>query len=99
MAAIGLQELLLEAAWANGYTGRNRIGYFDDDLTPLLDSYLTTIPMAQRMEVLGQVIKHLTSNAVQLWLMYAGQPVPISNRLVNVSGMRNTTNVHEWDVK
>jgi peptide/nickel transport system substrate-binding protein len=84
---------------ANGFRGSNRTGYFHPDLDPLLDRYLVTIPLAERLQILGDIVQHVTSNVVLLYLMYSSQPVAVSNRLVNVNAAQTTLNVLDWDVK
>ena len=84
---------------ANGFRGRNRTGYHHPELTALADRYLVTIPAAERLQILGDMINHHTGNVVLLYLMYSSQPLAISNRLVNVAAAKNTANVLEWDVR
>lgn len=84
---------------ANGFRGSNRTGYFHPDLDVMLDRYLVTIPMTERLQVLGDIVQHVTSNVVLIYLMYSSQPVAISNRMVNVSALKSTANILEWDIR
>lgn len=84
---------------ANNWRGSNRTGYHHPELTALADRYLVTIPMAERLQILGDMIHHHTSNVVLMYLMYSSQPLAISNRLVNVTAAKDTANAHEWDVR
>jgi ABC-type transport system substrate-binding protein len=84
---------------ANGFRGRNRTGYYHPDLTALADRYLVTIPPSERLQILGDIINHHTSNVVLMYLMYSSQPLAIGNRLMNVTAAKTTANVLEWDVR
>jgi peptide/nickel transport system substrate-binding protein len=83
----------------NQFRGRNRSRYVNAELEAMVDRYYTTVPMGERMQILGQIVNHLTSNAVYLHLFHGGNAMAIGNRLVNVSAMKNTANAFEWDVK
>lgn len=84
---------------ANGFRGRNRGGYVNDELEALIDKYYVTIPMNERMQVLSGLVQHLTSNVVMMWLFHSGHAMAIHNRLVNVTAAQNSSNSHEWDVR
>ncbi len=83
----------------NSYRGRNRSRYSNAELDALIDRYYTTIPIRERHQALGDIVQHLTSNAVYLWLFYNGHAMAIGNRLVNVNALQDTANGHEWDVR
>ena len=82
----------------NAYRGRNRARYASVELDTLIDRYFTTVPLQQRHQALGQVVNHMTSNVVNMWLFYNGHAMAIDNRLANVSALQDTTNAHQWDV-
>jgi peptide/nickel transport system substrate-binding protein len=84
---------------ANGFRGRNRGGYVNDELDTLIDRYYTTIPLSERMHALDGLVRHLTSNVVMMWLFENGHAMAIHNRLVNVTAAKNSANAHEWDVR
>lgn len=84
---------------ANNWRGSNRTGYHHPELTALADRYLVTIPMRERLQILGDMIHHHTSNVVLMYLMYSSQPLAISNRLLHVTAAKDTANAHEWDVR
>jgi len=83
----------------NGYRGRNRSRYVNADLETLIARYTVTIPMRERVEILGDIVHHLTDNLVYLHLFYGGAAMAIGNRLVNVNAAQNTSNGYEWDVR
>ena len=70
----------------------------------LIDRYFATIPWPERMDVLGQIIRHTTENLIVLGLFYDAEPMAVSNRLTGVD-MRKAElsspvwNVHEWDLR
>jgi peptide/nickel transport system substrate-binding protein len=87
-----------------GYTGTNNSRYISAELDALLDRYRTTIPERERTQVIGQIVHHISDQLPAMGLFYDGQPVLISNRLLNVGpGPGEVTsqawNAHEWDVK
>ncbi len=87
-----------------GYTGTNNARYINPELDALLDRYLTTIPRQERIQVIGQIVHHISDQLPVMGLFYDGQPALIANRLVNVGpgpGEFTTQawNAHEWDVR
>jgi hypothetical protein len=83
----------------NAYRGRNRARYASAELDGLIDRYFTTIPLTERHAVLGQVVNHMTSNVVNIWLFYNGHAMAIANNLANVGAFQDTANAHVWDVR
>ena len=55
--------------------------------------------MRERIELLGDIVHHLTDNLVYLHLFHGGSAMAISNRLLHVTAARNTSNSYEWDVR
>jgi len=87
-----------------GYTGTNNARYINSDLDALLERYRTTIPQQERIQVIGQIIHHISDQLNAMGLFYDGQPVLVANRLLNVGpgpGEFTTQawNAHEWDVR
>lgn len=83
----------------NGFRGRNRGGYVNEELEGLVDRYYVTIPMADRMQLLSPIVNHLTGNVVFMWLFYGGHAMAIHNRLLNVTAMQNTSNAYQWNLR
>ena len=87
-----------------GYTGTNNARYINPELDALLERYRTTIPQQERIQVIGQIIHHISDQLNAIGLFYDGQPVLVANRLLNIGpgpGEFTTQawNAHEWDVK
>ncbi len=93
-----------EAALAeNGYRGNNRMRYRSAELDTLVDRFYSTVPRTERIQVLGDVMHHLTDQVIPGGIFYNAAPTMISNRLVNVgpggSRVPPSWNVREWDVR
>ncbi|MPZ13609.1 MAG: hypothetical protein GEU73_04165 [Chloroflexi bacterium] len=86
----------------NNHVGRNPIRYQNPEYDALIERFVTTIPRADRIAVLGQMVHHATDQLLLLTLFHEPEPVLISNRLGNVGGRRGTNiqawNAHVWDV-
>jgi len=87
----------------NNYRGDNSARYRSAELDGLLDRYLVTIPKPERLQILGQVIRHMTDQLVVVPLIHDAEPALVGNRLVNVNPKKGDSlqpwNVHEWDVR
>jgi peptide/nickel transport system substrate-binding protein len=87
----------------NNFTGNNRSRYRSPELDALIDRYFLTIPIAERMGVLGQIVRHETDQVVGMGVFHSTTHMLVGNRLVNVHARgANATeawNAHEWDVK
>lgn len=85
------------------YNGRNRTGYFSPELTALSDRYLVTVPIPERNQVLGEILKYLTERVVIMYQFYDSAPNAVTNRLQGIDGKPQDTqiswNAHAWDVK
>jgi peptide/nickel transport system substrate-binding protein len=81
----------------------NRSRYMTPEFDALLETYLRTVPLAERTRALGQVIHHMTDQVTVLGLYYRSDPGAISNRMLGVSQewpeSQITWNGHEWDVR
>ena len=58
---------------------------------------LVTIPMAERMQVMAQLIHLQTDLQLVMGLYYSADAIVMANRLRNVPPA-NTWNVQNWDV-
>lgn len=83
----------------NNFRGQNRVRYMNPEYDMLVDRYLATIPMNDRMEVVRQIVRHISEQVPILGLLYDAQPMLLANRLVNVDASTDTRNAHEWDVR
>lgn len=85
------------------FQGGNRARYVNPELDALVDRFFATVPVGERIGILGRILHHMTDQAVLLGLFYDMDPTAIGNRLNNVfpnsQQARSTWNAHEWDVR
>jgi ABC-type transport system substrate-binding protein len=83
--------------------GGNTSRYMNADFDALLETYFRTVPLPERIHVLGQVIRHMAEQITVVGLYYNAVPGAISDRLIGVSkewpGSYITWNAYEWDVR
>ncbi|MBM2809667.1 MAG: hypothetical protein HW416_426 [Chloroflexi bacterium] len=88
-----------ESNWNGGNRGR----YQSLELDALLDRHETLLSTVERTPVLGQIVRHVSENAVLLGMFYDLEPTVYSERLQNVHGKYERTtqawNIHQWEVK
>jgi peptide/nickel transport system substrate-binding protein len=81
----------------------NTARYMSPELDALIDRYTTTVPRLDRLQALGQILHHQTSNVTTMGLFHYVNPTMVANRLANVTGrgfgVTEAWNAHEWDVK
>ncbi|HEY3118510.1 MAG TPA: ABC transporter substrate-binding protein [Chloroflexota bacterium] len=82
---------------ANDYTGINRTRHQNPEFDGLIDRFFTTVPRAQRIDVLRQIVHYMTDQVIILGMFYDVGPTMVSNRLYNTDG--DVYNAHEWDVR
>ena len=83
----------------NRFVGRNRGRYMNPEFDGLIDGYVATIPWEPRMQLLGQIVHHISDQLNVMGLFYDLRTTLVSNRLPNVSGGYPTANAHEWELK
>lgn len=88
-----------EARLAPRFQGRNISRYQSPELDGLIERYLATIPPAQRVEVMGQIVHHISDQLNAMGLFYDVRTMLVRNGLVNIPAQNSTWNVHEWDLK
>ncbi len=81
----------------NNYTGGNYSRYRTPEFDALIERFVTTIPRAERMQVLKQVVHHMSDQLNMMNLFYAATTTMVANRLVNV-GRAPSWNAHQWDL-
>jgi ABC-type transport system substrate-binding protein len=91
--AAPLPERNYQAAGSN----KNRGQYVNPEYDALMDRYLTTIPPAERMGLLSQLVQHQTEAQLVIGLFYSADAVMVAKRLQHVPP-RTTWNAHTWDV-
>jgi peptide/nickel transport system substrate-binding protein len=82
----------------NSYAGSNRGRYHNAELDALIDRFLVTIPRAEQLQILSQIIHHETDHLVTMRVFFDPEATMIANRLVNVPA-GTPWNAHEWEVK
>lgn len=86
-----------------GVGGTNYPRYMNPEHDALIERYLTTIPYQERLEVMGQIVHHLTDRVVFMGLYYIARPTVVSTRVTNVVGrdvgIVAIHNIHEWDIR
>jgi peptide/nickel transport system substrate-binding protein len=84
----------------NRFTGNNRSRYINPEFDALIDGYLTTIPWAERMRVLGDIVYHISDQLIMMGLFYDVKSFMVAKRLVGFTPSDNATwNAQEWDVR
>jgi ABC-type transport system substrate-binding protein len=79
------------------FNGINRGRYVSPEYDALQDRYFMTIPFAERMQVLAQIVRHETDLLPVTRLFTDPEPTPVSNRLKNVpAGF--PWNAAEWEI-
>jgi peptide/nickel transport system substrate-binding protein len=88
----------------NNFVGRNHPRYMNPAFDALIDRYYTTIPRAERAQVLGEIVNHTTDQLTLMGLFFDVEPVLVGTRLQNVAAARATEstpvwNAERWDVR
>jgi ABC-type transport system substrate-binding protein len=89
---------------ANNYAvNNNKSRYSNPQYDAMVDRYFVTIPAAERIQLLGQIIRHIAEDLPTMPVVYNIQPIMIGNRLLNVTvptiEASETWNPEQWDVK
>jgi peptide/nickel transport system substrate-binding protein len=79
-------------------SSRNRGAYLNPDYDALMDRYTVTVPVAERMDLMAQLIRMQTDLQLVMGLYYSADAIMMANRLVEVRPAA-TWNAHEWDVR
>lgn len=86
----------------NNYTGNSYTRYRNPEWDALIDRFTTTVPRAERMQVLRQIVHHMTDQVLVLGLFYDVDITMVAKRLKNVSRASRSGgeawNVHEWEL-
>lgn len=84
----------------NRFGGTNISRYVSPDFDADIDRYLVTIPLAERMQILGRVVHRISDELIVMGLFYDVRTYMVSKRIMNVTPAYNTTwNVQEWDIR
>lgn len=81
----------------------NRPRYINPEFDALVDKFFMTIPRPERMEVMGQIIRHISDQLVIVGILYNTSPTLVHNSIPNVvagsGGATQAWNAHEWEVR
>jgi peptide/nickel transport system substrate-binding protein len=77
---------------------RNRGQYVNPQYDALMERYLTTVPIAERMQVLGQLVHQQSNLQLVMGLYYSVDAIMMSSQLVGVPPASGW-NAHTWDVQ
>ena len=87
----------------NNYLGTNRSRYASAELDALIDTYFRTIPRAERIGILREVVRHTSEQLPFLGVFYGTSSTLIGNRMVNIGGRNSIAtegwNAEQWDVR
>jgi peptide/nickel transport system substrate-binding protein len=82
----------------NNFRGDNRARYASPEFDALFDRFIVTIPRAERLQVLRQIVHHMTDRLVVLDVHYQGDVAATARRIKNIYP-GDPINAHEWDVE
>jgi peptide/nickel transport system substrate-binding protein len=91
---------LPESRWV----GTNYSRYRSAEWDALLERLMATIPRAERLQVLSQVLHHMSDQLNLMPLFFREDTILVNKRVLNVSalsaeGATHAWNAHEWDAR
>lgn len=92
------RQRLAENNWTGSYTG-----YSNPEYDAIIDRYQATIPVQERVRVVGDAIRHMTDHLAVMTLFWDVEPVSYVKGLKGISGRginsNHTWNVHQWELR
>ncbi len=83
----------------NRFEGQNRIRYQNPTYDALINRYVSTIPIPERLGALGEIIHHQTDQLLYMTFFYNGTASVLgSKRVKNVTSSK-VWNAHLWDLE
>jgi peptide/nickel transport system substrate-binding protein len=78
-----------------------RGGYVNPEMDALVERFEVTIARQARMDIAGQIVRHMTEQLTIMPLFYDPGIGFVANRLLNVPAMGDAPpwNAHEWDLR
>jgi peptide/nickel transport system substrate-binding protein len=76
---------------------KNRGSYVNPEYDAIMDRYKVTIPRAERMQALAELVHFQTDQALLFGLFHTANTVMIANHVQNVAP-DSLWNAHQWDV-
>jgi peptide/nickel transport system substrate-binding protein len=83
----------------NDFTGVNRTRHRNPEFDALIDRFFSTVPHAERMNILNQVVSYMTTQVVILGMFYDPGPTLVSNRVGNMKNPGAVWDAYEWTVQ
>jgi peptide/nickel transport system substrate-binding protein len=87
----------------NGFAGRSKNRYMNPEYDGLIDRFYTTIPHAERMGVLAQIVHHMSDRLILWGVYYNTEPAMIGRWVQEIvpggAGSTLAWNAFEWDLK
>jgi peptide/nickel transport system substrate-binding protein len=81
----------------------NRYRYMNPEFDALQETFFRTVPLSERIQVLGEIIRHHAEVVAPLGLYYNPRPGGAAHRVMNVGdewpAVYMVWNAHEWDVR
>jgi peptide/nickel transport system substrate-binding protein len=89
---------------SNNYVGQNYSRYMNPEFDAMIDRYYTTIPPQERLEVVRQILFHVSDQLPLMGLLYDADQLFVNHRLQNVThtrllGNTQTWNAHQWELR
>jgi ABC-type transport system substrate-binding protein len=84
----------------NRFSGDNRSRYQNAELDSLIQRYLSTIPVDERLTYAARIVQHMTDQVTVLTMFYDVVPTMVSNRLINIVLPSDPPwDAHLWDLR
>jgi peptide/nickel transport system substrate-binding protein len=83
----------------NNFVGLNKTRYSNPEFDGTIDRFFTTIARPERIQVLRQIVHHISDQVVIIPMFYTAQPTMIANRLDRVSDTLATSSVITWNAQ
>jgi ABC-type transport system substrate-binding protein len=89
---------------SNNFAGSNYSRMMDPAFDALIDRWQATIPRADRIRALGDILYEISARLNAMPLVYNVRPVPLTNRLQGgtpgtAPDSSQTWNVHTWELQ
>jgi peptide/nickel transport system substrate-binding protein len=86
----------------NRFQGNNRSRYVNADLDAMIDRFFMTLPPQERIDVMKQIIHHMSENVTVFTAYHNVRPALINNRVSGVqarTGLAQAWDSHVWDIR
>lgn len=79
-----------------GYVGGNYSRYLNPEFDAMIERFFVTVERSPRMQILGEIIHHLTDRVLTLGLFFDGTPALVGRRITGVTPRQQGWNAHTW---